>query len=184
MFLIANVIAEYGAFRTILGIAFFAVVLIAIIARWITDEPTTFTEHKTTVFKPYTQSTNTSFAFSYVKVPLLTYRELSQYYILKEIADSKGLNVFTKVRLLDLVVPRPGMRNIKGLKARVMSKHVDFVICDKNLYVVAIIELDDSTHLRSDRIKRDQFVDSVLFGAGYRVIHTWSIGPNILDFYQ
>ena len=122
------------------------------------------------------------YSFSYVKTPLLTKREWTQYYTLKEIADSKNLIICPKVRLLDLVVPRPGIKNYRGLKTRVMSKHVDFVICSYDMEVQAIIELDDTTHLRADRIKRDEFVDSVLIGAGYRVIHTWNITSDILDF--
>ena len=124
------------------------------------------------------------YAFSYMKVPLLTRREWGQYQILKEICDQKNLIICPKVRLLDLVAPRPGFRNSRGLKARVMSKHVDFVICTPDMNVVAIIELDDTTHLRPDRRKRDNFVDGVLFGAGYRVIHTWGITSDILDFLE
>lgn len=125
----------------------------------------------------------TPYSNCYIKSPLLTKREWSQYHILKEIADSRELIICPKVRLLDLVVPRPGIRNYRGLKTRVMSKHVDFVICSPDMEVQAIIELDDTSHLRPDRIKRDQFVDSVLMGAGYRVIHTWNITTDILDFY-
>ena len=118
---------------------------------------------------------------NYVKTPLLTKREWKQYYVLKEITDSKNLIICPKVRLLDLIVPRPGLRNAKGLRSRVMSKHVDFVICSQDMEVQAIIELDDTTHLRADRIKRDIFVDNALMGAGYRVIHTWQITSDILD---
>ena len=121
---------------------------------------------------------------SYVKTPLLTKREQAEYRILKLAADAKGLQICPKVRLLDLVVPKYNARNSRGLMAKVMSKHVDFVICDQQMEVVCIIELDDQTHLRQDRIERDQFVDSVLVGAGYKVIHTWQINMGILDFYH
>lgn len=137
-------------------------------------------EIKTSFWKEV--NTYGSFSGSYVKTPLLTKREWKQYYVLKEIADSKNLIICPKVRLLDLIVPRPGIRNAQGLRSRVMSKHVDFVVCSYDMEVQAIIELDDNTHLRADRIKRDHFVDSVLTGAGYRVIHTWAITSDILDF--
>lgn len=125
-----------------------------------------------------------TYAYSYVKTPLLTKREWTEYQILKIAADLKGLLICPKVRLLDLVAPKYNARNTRGLKAKVMSKHVDFVICDQQMEVVCIIELDDPSHFRQDRIERDKFVDSVLTGAGYKVIHTWKINLNILDFYQ
>ena len=178
-----DIIETYGIVRTVCGLIFVLAVFAGIVARWIMDEPSiiiTTKNHQKTV----PQNIDTNYAFSYMKVPLLTNRETKQYYVLKEITDSKNLLIFPKVRLMDLIAPKPGIRNIRGLKAKVMSKHVDFTICDQSLNVIAIIELDDSTHLRPDRKKRDQFVDSVLFGAGYRVIHTWAITSEILDFYQ
>ena len=131
----------------------------------------------------YTPWVDSRYASCYMKSQLLTRRELKHYHVLKELADERNLLICPKVRLLDLVVPKPGIKNYGGLKTRVMSKHVDFVVCQQDMEVVCIIELDDTTHLRPDRIKRDQFVDSVLIGAGYKIIHTWEITSDLLDFY-
>lgn len=170
-----------------LGNIFIFIVIGAIILNFITDdgpsERPRFNYKRKTPIREGTKEYS-SFANSYVKTPLLTKREWSEYQILKIAADRKGLLVCPKVRLLDLVVPKQDARNSKGLMARVMSKHVDFVICDQNMEVVCIIELDDTTHLQKERIKRDQFVDAVLTGAGYKIIHTWSITSDILDFYN
>ena len=117
----------------------------------------------------------------YTKVPLLTKREQTQYAYLKQIADEKKVLICPKVRLLDLVTPIHGVRNYKTLLNKVMSKHVDFVICTHDMSVLGIIELDDSTHLRQDRIQRDEFVDTVLKSAGYKIKHTWEITSDILD---
>lgn len=122
-----------------------------------------------------------SYAGMYTRVPLLTSREQLQYTYLKEIADKKNVLICPKVRLLDLVAPVPGAKNYKALMSKVMSKHVDFVICAQDMFVLGIIELDDSTHLRRDRMERDAFVDTVLRSAGYQVKHTWDITPDILD---
>lgn len=127
----------------------------------------------------YTNQAN--YAGLYTKVSLLTKREQKQYQYLKEIADEKGLLICPKVRLLDLVTPMHGVKNYKALLSKVMSKHVDFVICTQEMVVVGIIELDDRTHLRQDRIERDAFVDTVLRSVGYKIIHTWEITPGILD---
>lgn len=122
-----------------------------------------------------------SYAGLYTRVPLLTQREHLQYTFLKEIADKKNVLICPKVRLLDLVAPVPGTKNYKALMSKVMSKHVDFVICSRDMYVLGIIELDDSTHLRRDRMERDEFVDTVLKGAGYKIKHTFEITSDILD---
>lgn len=123
-----------------------------------------------------------SYANSYQKRPLLTNREQAAYYELRKLADQKGLLICPKIRLLDLVEPKNDARNKQALRNKVWNKHVDFVICNQSMHVVCIIELDDSTHLRQDRVERDLFVDEVLQGAGYRIIHTWAITPNIFDF--
>lgn len=134
-------------------------------------------------FKPPKANVNYgSYGNSYVKVPLLTAREQAAYYELRKLTDQKGLLICPKVRLLDLVNPKQDARNQRALLQKVWSKHVDFVICNQNMSVACIIELDDTTHLRQDRIERDQFVDEVLKGAGYRIIHAWSITPDIFDF--
>lgn len=122
-----------------------------------------------------------SYFSAYHAVPLLTNREHNEYQKLKAYAQEKNVLICPKVRLLDLVTPKPGSRNYKALLNKVMSKHVDFVICNQNMQVLGIIELDDTTHLRKDRIERDEFVDTVLKGAGYRIVHTWEIHPEDLN---
>lgn len=121
------------------------------------------------------------YAGQYTKVSLLTKREQKQYAHLKKIADEKGVLICPKIRLIDLVTPIHGVKNYQTLKNKVMSKHVDFVVCTQDMRVLGIIELDDSTHLRQDRIERDEFVDVVLISVGYRIKHVWEISSDILD---
>jgi hypothetical protein len=65
--------------------------------------------------------------------------------------------VFAKVRLLDVIVPAGQYRYQTHLN-KVMSKHVDFVLCDRVRHVVtAVVELDDSSHSTSKAIARDEF---------------------------
>lgn len=135
-------------------------------------------QKKPTVYVPQRQ---TGYAGLYTSVPLLTARERKQYIYLKQIADAKNVLICPKVRLLDLVTPVHGVRNYKALMSKVMSKHVDFVICNQEMYVLGIIELDDRTHFRQDRIQRDEFVDTVLRSAGYMIKHTFEIKSDILD---
>ena len=44
--------------------------------------------------------------------------------------------------------------------------------------VIAVMEVDDSSHNTAERAIRDDFVDKVLTKCGYRIIHTYN-GSNI-----
>lgn len=81
-------------------------------------------------------------------------------------------HVFPQVRLASLVQIRKGTRNWKPHYSRVAQKCVDFVICDATAVAPRlVIELDDSSHNRPDRQKRDAFVDAVLKAAGLPIVH-------------
>lgn len=56
----------------------------------------------------------------------------------------------------------------KGARNRFDRKMADFVVCDKALQVLAIIELDDISHRGKEG--RDAARDKLLLDAGYRVI--------------
>lgn len=55
---------------------------------------------------------------------------------------------------------------------KIKGKSLDFIICDKlNISIQLIIELDDSSHNREDRKKRDEFVDEAITQAGIPILH-------------
>ena len=112
---------------------------------------------------------------------LLTKNEQAQYKKLKQYADANGLLICPKVRLLDIVEPRSGDPKYMAYMGKIKSKHVDFVICDQDLRIKGILELDDSSHDRADRQERDKFVDEILEDVGYTVIHTRYITENTLN---
>lgn len=58
----------------------------------------------------------------------------------------------------------------------ISRKHVDFVICAPDLSLKAIIELDDSTHQRPDRIKSDIIKDATFAAIDVPVIRF-----NVID---
>jgi hypothetical protein len=79
-----------------------------------------------------------------------------------------------KVNLADIIQPEARYRTSKwqiGFN-KISSKHVDFVLCHPETYeVVAIFELDDSSHNKQDRKERDAFVDQALTSAGIPIHH-------------
>lgn len=93
---------------------------------------------------------------------LLTIAEKNFYRVLVQVADKNNVLLFAKIRMEDLLwIPR-GTENRFGERNRIKSRHIDFVLCDKeNIRPLIAIELDDSSHSREDRIERDDFVDQV-----------------------
>lgn len=74
-----------------------------------------------------------------------------------------------KIRLADLIRPRPGQRPPQRQAAfnKIRSKHIDFVLLDPADFVPLLaLELDDSSHQRPDRVERDRFVDAACADAG------------------
>ena len=126
-------------------------------------------------------NTKTDYSESYQRKYLLTKNEYREYMTLRKLAIEKELIVCPKVRLLDIIEPRKGEKDYKSLFFKIQAKHVDFVICDKNLRVKAILELDDNSHDQKNRQDRDAFVDQILTSVGYKVIHTRSITESTLD---
>lgn len=83
-------------------------------------------------------------------------------------------HVYGKVRLADIVQVKQGLAGRRFFQAfnRIACKHVDYVLCDKNSYaILCVIELDDASHQRPERRRRDQFVDTVMQAAGIPILH-------------
>lgn len=109
----------------------------------------------------------------YEFTPLLTQYEYKNYLGMRSYAAFHDLIICPKVRLADLVRVK---NNCSGKTwhrrfNRICAKHVDFVFCDPDMNVKLIVELDDRSHNRADRQERDKFVDAVLTGAGYTIVH-------------
>lgn len=102
---------------------------------------------------------------------LFTPAERSFFGVVEQALDGR-CRVFGKVRLGDIVKPARGLSNSKRTTAlnRINQKHADFVICSAaELAVIGVVELDDQSHGREDRARRDDFVDQVLVAANLPV---------------
>ncbi len=112
--------------------------------------------------------------FPYVPAEaLLTPAETAFFEVLVE-AVGDDFALFSKVRLADVIVPRPGLTNKFRMRAfnRISAKHLDFVVCDPEAYtVLGVIELDDSSHELEARRLRDEFIDGALEAAGIPILH-------------
>ena len=106
---------------------------------------------------------------------ILTDREYEFYKRLKPLADEYGLSIYTKVRLADLIEPKPKEENPYWMECfnKIKAKHIDFALADEETAIVALIELDDTSHARPDRVERDDFVNAVLENTGYTLLRTY-----------
>lgn len=101
---------------------------------------------------------------------LLSIAEKNFYEVLKTAIQDTDYYICPKVRLADIIyVGKTDKR--QSYFNKIQSKHIDFLLCTADtLSPVIAIELDDNSHFRNDRIKRDAFVDKVLKAAGLKII--------------
>jgi very-short-patch-repair endonuclease len=102
---------------------------------------------------------------------LVTPAEQRFYEALDEAIDGR-LMIMSKVRVADLLnvtsESRPARHRVF---CSIACKHVDFVLVEpQNLRPLAAIELDDSTHQRADRRKRDELLDDLFKKAGFPLL--------------
>lgn len=95
--------------------------------------------------------------------------ELAFYGVLRR-AVSGQLAISIKTRLADIVhCPEEHWESVHG--RRLSQKHLDFVLYDRyTSQIVAAVELDDRSHDRPERRRRDEFVDATLADVGVILI--------------
>jgi len=103
---------------------------------------------------------------------LMTKAEHEFFKILQQVVQDKYY-IVPQVQLSNLVQVEKPKRWEYSVRNKIDRKSVDFVLFNKeNFTPHLVIELDDSSHLREDRQKRDNFVDRILSKAGIKIIHT------------
>jgi hypothetical protein len=112
-----------------------------------------------TMFKIYENKNNLNINKYKIKNNPMTITERKFFYILKEICDKYNLIILPQVNFQEIF--ELGAKNDYKSFNKIKAKSVDFAIVDKNYYYKCFIELDDYTHKRQDRIKRDIFVNTL-----------------------
>ncbi|MCQ4922962.1 DUF2726 domain-containing protein [Tissierella carlieri] len=130
--------------------------------------------------KNYKQDSSDSIYPYEKKKYLLSVAEKNFYDVLSLAIQDTEYYICPKVRLADIItVGKTDKRQTYFNK--IQSKHIDFLLCDKSSLVPLLaIELDDSSHLKDDRIARDIFVDKSLESAGlnfirFKVQHAYTV---------
>jgi very-short-patch-repair endonuclease len=101
---------------------------------------------------------------------LLTPAERSFFEVLRGITGEEIL-VFVKVRMEDLLYLPKGTPERQSYINRVRSKHVDFVLCDREkISPILVIELNDRSHESQSRQDRDAFLQNAFDAAGIPIL--------------
>ena len=106
----------------------------------------------------------TSVEFPYERTSVLLSAAERSFLGVLEQALGEGYRVCPKVRVADAISVRNSLPRGEWQRAfnRISSKHFDFVVCrSMDLEIACAVELDDSTHRRSDRRERDMFLGTV-----------------------
>lgn len=111
---------------------------------------------------------------SYKKRDLMTPTESSFFQELE--GALPGYKVFPQIALSRVIEPKRNRNEREYMTdfRRISQKSLDFVICNANLCVIAIIELDDNSHQRENRKKADNDKDASLESAGMPIIR-WTV---------
>ena len=102
---------------------------------------------------------------------LFTAAERSFLAVLDEAVGDR-YRIMGQVRLADVIKVKGGLdRSSRGSAfAKIRAKHLDFVACDpSNMNVVFAVELDDSSHQRESRRRRDEFLEQAMATAGVQL---------------
>jgi ssDNA-binding Zn-finger/Zn-ribbon topoisomerase 1 len=141
-------------FIVVLGL----MVLALILAELYLKKDNTYSDH------PYLKKENTYTDYPYQNAgALFTPAERSFFGVLNQ-AVGKSAQIFGKVRVADVVVPRKGPSRSDWQKAfnKISAKHFDFLLCrNDDLSVICAIEVDDSSHNSKKRQQRDEFLRGV-----------------------
>lgn len=140
-------------FYTYLWIAIF--IWIALFQLWLFDD-LLFPKRKEQAKKKYNR-------FEFVwPWKIFTPTEQKFFHLLKQNVDTDKYNIFTKVRLKDVVYLKKASRDkYMPIFNQVSKKHLDFVITDWWGKVILAIELDDKYHNQEKVKKNDKFKDDI-----------------------
>lgn len=95
---------------------------------------------------------------------ILTPPEQQFYKVLSSTLQGRAI-VMAKVRIADLIKVRRTISRKTFWRhfSKISQKHIDFVLVDPQSFAsLCVIELDDKSHARPDRILRDRFVNQVM----------------------
>lgn len=116
----------------------------------------------------YQKTTKREIDYSvYQRNNLLTKTEYNFFFKLKDKADENNYVIFPKVRMEDFIKVNVGdYRTRQKYRGYIKSRHIDFLLCDSRLNVLAAIELDDNTHNKKSSKRADEMKNNIYDAIG------------------
>lgn len=107
--------------------------------------------------------------------PILTKNEYVFWKVFQPMAAKRNLLICPKVRMEDfLSVDTKDKRKRQSMRGRIKSRHIDFILCDADMNMLAGVELDDASHkYNKNTIEADAFKNRVFSAIGmplFRII--------------
>jgi very-short-patch-repair endonuclease len=102
----------------------------------------------------------------YAKKPLSQPEQILYFRLVQALSEHI---ILAQVQLSRFLGVKKG-NNYQAWLNRINRKSADFVVCNKDLSIVAVIELDDATHQREGRQAADATKDKALASAGVRIV--------------
>jgi very-short-patch-repair endonuclease len=102
----------------------------------------------------------------YAKKPLSQPEQVLYFRLIQALPEHI---ILAQVQLSRLLGVKKG-NNHQAWSNRINRMSADFVVCNKDSSIVAVIELDDATHQREDRQAADAKKDKALASANVRIV--------------
>ena len=102
----------------------------------------------------------------YAKKPLSQPEQVLYFRLIQTLPEHI---ILAQVQLSRLLGVKKG-NNYQSWSNRINRMSADFVVCNKDSSIVAVIELDDATHQREDRQAADAKKDRALASADVRIV--------------
>ncbi|MBR3864564.1 MAG: DUF2726 domain-containing protein [Clostridia bacterium] len=103
----------------------------------------------------------------FVKDSLLTKTEIKYYNLLCSILGDRFL-VLPQINLAS-VIDKKGGNNFRNE----LFRNADFGVFDYNYRPIFLVEINDNTHFRKDRLERDKKVNEICEKAGLPILTLW-----------
>lgn len=150
------------------------IIIIAIIVIIIAAALSFMTGNKTATKKANKETSDTPSkepeAYPYEKKNILTKTEYSFYMTIKPLCDKYNIIICPKVRLEDITTVKKDTENKLKYRGYIKSRHIDFIICDGKLHILAGLELDDNSHENNaNQIKGDNFKNKLFETIGIKL---------------
>ncbi len=127
-----------------------------------------------------TEVENSIQEYPYRQKYLLSKTEYAFYNELKKQCDEKNLLICPKVRMEDFIEVTDA-ENTNKYRGYIKSRHIDFIICDDKLRILAGLELDDNSHLTKRVQQTDEFKNQVFKAINLPLYRIRTTNNNIYE---